>query len=203
VPLLSTRKTSITPELFALLMVAGLSASKQRPLCMRETGHMHVIQKMDLLEPSGEKFSGIMRRGEVIPQDRPPDCEKFATDLNFHISNVLDDDVCLSQEGEDDLVWRIWKVWSRKERDGECAKVLTMYKRKDRKVNPGDAPLYGGVKPGGGPLDWIESVTGKKVNAGKVVPRGSRITPERLAAMGWNFVPGRGGTGAGKSVVSI
>jgi hypothetical protein len=97
--------------------------------------------------------------------------------------NVLYDDVCLSQEGEDDLVWRIWKVWTRKERDGECAKVLTMYKRKDKKVNQGDAPLYGGVKSGGGPLDWIESVTGKKVNAGKVVPRGSRLTPERLAAM--------------------
>jgi hypothetical protein len=32
-------------------------------------------------------------------------------------------------------------------------------------------------------LDWIEEVTGKKVNAGKVVPRGSRLTPERLAAM--------------------
>jgi mannosyltransferase OCH1-like enzyme len=98
---------------------------------------------MDLLEPSWEKFSGSLRRGEVhaIPQDRPPDCEKFATDLNFH--NVLYDDVCLSQEGED-VPRRIWKVWSRKERDGECTKVLTMYKRKDKKVNPGDAPLSGG-----------------------------------------------------------
>jgi hypothetical protein len=33
-------------------------------------------------------------------------------------------------------------------------------------------------------LDWIkETENGKKVHAGKVVPRGSRLTPERLAAM--------------------
>jgi hypothetical protein len=63
--------------------------------------------------------------------------------------------------------------------------MLTMYKRKDRKVNPVDTPLQGGINPGGGPLDWIkETENGKKVHAGKVVPRGSRLTPERLVAMG-------------------
>lgn len=60
---------------------------------------------------------------------------------------------------------------------------MTIYKREDRKVNPVDAPLSGEIKPEGAPLDWIEEMTGKKVNAGKVVPRGSRLTPERLAAM--------------------
>jgi hypothetical protein len=31
--------------------------------------------------------------------------------------------------------------------------VMTIYKRKDRKVNPVDAPLSGEIKPEGGPLD--------------------------------------------------
>ena len=50
----------------------------------------------------------------------------------------------------------------------------TMYKRKDRKVNPVNAPLPDGVGPSGSPPEAPHR------GAGRVVPRGSRLTEERL-----------------------
>jgi RNase H-like domain found in reverse transcriptase/Integrase zinc binding domain/Reverse transcriptase (RNA-dependent DNA polymerase) len=60
--------------------------------------------------------------------------------------------------------------------------VRTMYKRKDKKVVPVNAPLEGGAAPGGGingAAPSVEAVDFKPT----VIPRGSRLTPERLAAM--------------------
>ena len=69
------------------------------------------------------------------------------------------------------------------------ARVRTMYKRKDRKVLPVNVPLPDGAKPGGDYL-WKEfSVEREKrtgtseQHCGKTVPRGSRLTPERLEKM--------------------
>jgi hypothetical protein len=67
-------------------------------------------------------------------------------------------------------------VLNRRERR---ALVRTLYKKKDRKVLPVNIPLEGGAAPGGGINRGI-------VEGGfqpRVVPRGSRLTPERLAAM--------------------
>jgi hypothetical protein len=119
-----------------------------------------------------------LTQGKVVPQDRPPDCK---TDLNVHVSSVLCDDVPnvftllyddvlklrknipvnvssilydeMVQREEDDLARRVWEVWRKEERESECRRVMTMYKRKDREVNPVDAPLSGGIKPEGGPWD--------------------------------------------------
>jgi hypothetical protein len=67
-------------------------------------------------------------------------------------------------------------VLNRRERR---ALVRTLYKKKDKKVLPANFPLQGGAAPGGGMNRGI-------VEGGfqpTVVPRGSRLTPERLAAM--------------------
>jgi hypothetical protein len=61
-----------------------------------------------------------------------------------------------------------------RKRDWELA-VATMYKRKDRKVLPVNAPLLRGVNPGG----WMNGEDSEL----KTVPKGSRLTPERLEAM--------------------
>ena len=60
--------------------------------------------------------------------------------------------------------------------------IRTVYKRKDRKVNPVNIPLPDGVNPGGG---MNLSKTGPYLDqrSGVIVPRGSRLTPERLAKM--------------------
>jgi hypothetical protein len=134
----------------------------------------------------------------VIPQDKPPDRYVVrSVEMNERkegkkeIGRVLYDDLDLDLDldlgmWEDDFAKRIWRVWSKEERERECTQVLTMYKRKDRKVNPIDTPLQDGVNPGGGPLDWIKEMENGelKVHAGKVIPYGSRLTPERLVAMG-------------------
>jgi hypothetical protein len=57
-----------------------------------------------------------------------------------------------------------------------------MYKRKDRKINPVNVPLPNGINPGGGAN--FGPPNGTLVHqSGKVVPKGSRLTPERLAQM--------------------
>ena len=57
-----------------------------------------------------------------------------------------------------------------------------MYKRKDRKINPVNVPLSNGINPGSGAN--FGSPNGTLVHqSGKVVPKGSRLTPERLAQM--------------------
>ncbi len=55
-----------------------------------------------------------------------------------------------------------------------------MYKRKNRKVNPVKTPLPGGINPGGNAnFGDMDGPLGKR--SGKIVPRGSRLTPERRA----------------------
>lgn len=66
-----------------------------------------------------------------------------------------------------------------------------MYKRKDKKVLPANVPLSGGVNPGGGVSGSVPVMEGEmgskgdvgETHGGKKVPRGSRLTPERLAQM--------------------
>ena len=83
----------------------------------------------------------------------------------------------------------------------------TLYKRKGRKVLPANVPLPNGINPGGGVngsndsaklLDQLprppetSSVLPDLPKHGKTVPRGSRLTPERLANMkiGVGFLSG-------------
>jgi RNase H-like domain found in reverse transcriptase/Integrase zinc binding domain len=68
-----------------------------------------------------------------------------------------------------------WDVWAR-----------TMYKRKDRKVHPKNVALPDGIKPGGdvaGDDLEIGDDLGTGKGTGLKVPRGSRLTPARLAGM--------------------
>ncbi len=68
-----------------------------------------------------------------------------------------------------------------------------MYKRKDRKILPANVPLPDGVNPTNVPsdlkpiysLDQLPLLHEPIVGPwkGKIVPRGSRLTPERLAKM--------------------
>jgi hypothetical protein len=101
----------------------------------------------------------------VIPKDRPPDF----VDVGLRSVEV---------EAEDFEGRRYDEVLSRKECE---AMVATMYKRKDRKVLPVNTPLPGGVNPGGGLNGMGDDA--RVLKKGKMVTRGSRLTPERLAAM--------------------
>ncbi len=73
------------------------------------------------------------------------------------------------------------------------ARTFTMYKRKDRKILPANVPLPDGVNPTNVPsdlkpiysLDQLPLLHEPIVGPwkGKIVPRGSRLTPERLSKM--------------------
>src|SRR5437762_7394206 len=85
---------------------------------------------------------------------------------------------------------RFGEVMTREELEKEVAAVRTMYKRKDRKVRLVNAPLPGGINPGGGANIGGELQEGEtedlepwRRGGGTVVPRGSRLTPERLKEM--------------------
>lgn len=63
------------------------------------------------------------------------------------------------------------------------AEVKTKYKRKDKKVHPVNVPMPDGQNPGGDVMQEVEnldSFSSSSTHGGKTVPRGSRITPERL-----------------------
>ena len=73
------------------------------------------------------------------------------------------------------------------------ADIRTMYNREAKKKLPANVPVPEGAAPGGGLLSNSgDSEPGKElgIHAGKTVPRGSRLTPERLAKMniGGNFL---------------
>ena len=118
------------------------------------------------------------------PQDRPPDGAE--TEKRIGDSDGLDlvDNTFMLREIEVDLDF----LEGQPEFDyvvsnGEWeAFIGTMYKRKGKKVLPVNIPLQGGEPPGG-------SDNGEDISLGDdefkptVVPRGSRLTPERLAAM--------------------
>ena len=69
-----------------------------------------------------------------------------------------------------------WETW-----------VRTMYKRKGKKVHPRNIPLADGKTPGGGLnrelKQWKIGDDLVGTGCGKEVPRGSRLTPERLKKM--------------------
>jgi hypothetical protein len=157
----------------------------------------------------GKRVAELPCRRGVIPQDRPPDFglkmrgDVFVVRLGdldgveYGLACAVDAGnvrrrkwqcktegmeasvrVVAVEDGQTEFDEGIWNVWTRKEVEDECAKVCTMYKRKAKKVNPVNTALPDGINPEGGPLDWAGNV-----QAGKQVPRGSRLTPERLAAM--------------------
>jgi hypothetical protein len=117
----------------------------------------------------------------VIPSDRPPD---GGTAIAIRRITINLNDFMTKNE-------RLAEIWDSRRWRNEIAAVRTKYKRKDQKAaNPMNAPLRGGVNPGGYVLKIAEDkpAEGEKglINAklrGKVVPRGSRLTPERLAKM--------------------
>ena len=118
------------------------------------------------------------------PQDRPPDGTE--TEKRIGDSDGLDlvDNTFMLREIEVDLDF----LEGQPEFDYVVSKgeweafIETMYKRKGKKVLPVNIPLQGGEPPGG-------SDNGEDISLGDdefkrtVVPRGSRLTPERLAAM--------------------
>ena len=85
----------------------------------------------------------------------------------------------------------IWKgERDRQRRTHGDIEVRTMYKRKDKKVRPMNVPLPCGVDLRGGisrrngkPTVERETPVTSEKHSGKTVPRGSRLTPERLAQM--------------------
>ena len=122
---------------------------------------------------------------KVVPNDKPPDV--------FAVRSIEIDVRELETELEQYVeVWgnrrlrREVNKWKK-----EMAAVRTMYKRKGRKINPVDAPLKGGVNPGGGVNSGGLLSEGETETRdlepwrleGTVVQRGSRLTPERLAQM--------------------
>jgi hypothetical protein len=64
-----------------------------------------------------------------------------------------------------------------------AAYIRTMYKRKHRKINPVNIPLPNGVNPGGGANFDTSDSSSQKRKIGKIVPKGSRLTSERLKKM--------------------
>ena len=121
-----------------------------------------------------------------MPNDRPPDgsasvnmttisCTPSTSQtLRIRSITVKTDDVFPRK-------CQLWNVWSRQRWRKEIAIVRKKYKRKDKKVNPVNTQLENSVKPGGSPVGLC--VEREICGAGKTVPRGSRLTPERLANM--------------------
>jgi hypothetical protein len=100
----------------------------------------------------------------VVPHpSRPPESVHVRTITIEHRGELPLSEVLTKQE---------WAAYTR-----------TMYKRKDRKINPVNTPLPNGVNPGGAAnFDTLHD-SPKQRKVGKIVPRGSRLTPERLEKM--------------------
>jgi reverse transcriptase-like protein len=149
---------------------------------------------------------GYVWEEDVIPVDRPPDGDGIGFVNCVTAENgICDENVgihSLTVDLNDLMVWReqVKQVWSRqrwravvrrveKELRKEIAGVQTKYKRVGQKIKPMNVPLEGGESPGGGALMFDEPgdvSKGEKdegQHGGKRVPRGSRLTPKRLAAM--------------------
>ena len=139
------------------------------------------------------------------PQDRPPDYDKqhmqhlerrqiiqhdpgpTTIEINTITIETTNDEEMTNNEEFDEIM-------TKQELEKYVAQVSTMYKRKDKKILPMNVPLPNGVNPGGGVNSGIDSGESSENNiggaVGKVVSRGSRLTPERLANMkiGTNFL---------------
>jgi len=75
----------------------------------------------------------------------------------------------------EDVTSGFYQIMSKRQSKKFAAQVRTMYKCKDRKIRPVNIPLPDGISPEGG----INLESPLKVQ----VPRGSRLTPERLGSM--------------------
>jgi hypothetical protein len=130
---------------------------------------------------------------EVVPSDKPLDRGNVIAVRAIEIdARELDSDL-----GRYAKAWST-RQWKRevKQYKREMPAVRTMYKRKDRKVRPVDTPLPRGVNPGGGAnvggrlQEGERRSENEKVEleewrrgGGTKVPRGSRLTKERLSKM--------------------
>ena len=123
------------------------------------------------------------------PQDRPPDSLGMwvGDGLGANLVEFVDNTFVLG-EIEVDLDFlegnaRLDQVRSKREWESF---ISTMYKRKDRKIRPVNRPLPHGPPPGGNvngePLFSDNSSANGKFKP-TIVPRGSRLTPERLSKM--------------------
>ena len=122
------------------------------------------------------------------PQDRPPDIvetkmRQLGDDLS--LTDLIDKSFVLKKV-EVDLDFfegRVCFEYVISKKEWETL-IATMYKRKGKKVLPVNIPLKGGEPPGGSVNgeDISNCVTSGEFKP-KIVPRGSRLTPERLAAM--------------------
>jgi len=106
--------------------------------------------------------------GVPPPQDRPPDL----LTLSAHVRKITFESLQFDPSGEQKKYEWILnrKQWR--------AIVGTMYKRKGRKVFPANVPLPNGINSNSISL----SIPTLPI-ARKKIPRGSRLTPERLSAM--------------------
>ena len=84
------------------------------------------------------------------------------------------------------------EIMTKQELEEYVAQVKMMYKRKDKKIHPANVPLSDGINPGGGvnlesdEIDLQQLKLGVRSNSSdndRKVPRGSRLTPKRLASM--------------------
>jgi RNase H-like domain found in reverse transcriptase len=95
------------------------------------------------------------------------DYEDFGDDVDFQAQKFTLEYEMEREAMEQIMSRRRWDRW-----------VRTMYKRKGKKVHPANVPLPDGIKPEGGFDGGSVSSEGLTV-----VPRGSRLTPDRLAKM--------------------
>ena len=134
---------------------------------------------------SGFKILGIPSdRGKVTPQAKPPDI------MELEVRAVMVEENGLPPENMESGVWsvmiataglfreRLEQVLSKKEWE---VMIQTLYKRKDRKVKLVNVGLQGGINPGG-VMSGENRVKGER-KSGKVIPRGSCLTPEQLLGM--------------------
>ena len=147
-----------------------------------------------------------MEKEAPHPQDRPPDLtdRSFSKDdaPRHSLSTIRTSDnehdpgpiqintITIERTNSNDY----YQIMTKQQLRKYMAEVKTMYKRKDKKIRPANVPLPDGVNPGGGfnreplrelPQEPWEPLDPKSppLRQGRTVPRGSRLTPERLAAM--------------------
>jgi hypothetical protein len=121
----------------------------------------------------GKSLRDHLDRGKVVPaQDRPPD----VTMVNAVTINEI------TMESNE-MERTSYDVMSKRDLEAE---VRTMYKRKDKKIRSANTPLSNGVNPSGNVMrdtTGNEGLGREMPSGGKKVPRGSRLTSERLAKM--------------------
>ena len=139
-----------------------------------------VVIEFDLgpSNPEIEETRSCSSSSTYVPDTRPILCEHHgpgppSTEVYMITIETINDD-------------EFEEIMTRQELLDYVASIRTMHKRKDKKILPANVPLPDGINPGGGINRGIEDGGKKELSTqwtGKIVPRGSRLTPERLAEM--------------------